>query len=304
MDSCNVSVDVEQLATFEWRPADLIRPPAKGQTHDFALIVLNQPLQSNLSVIRQLWNNASIRVAADGGANRLYDAAGKVGDASFDDLHLIIGDLDSLTPTTQAYYEAKKTTILRDPDQESTDFGKCVTYIRRHHHHQLQRRPHNHSDHADDADSVPEPPPDMVAVGGLGGRVDQGLSQLHHLYLFQTDPSYADGRLYLFSGESLTFLLKPGRHLIRVKGEEEEWERGQRGGGAGVFGKYVGMLPVGGTSRITTKGLEWDVTDWETRFGGRVSTSNHVLPETRVVEVRTTEEVLFTIALAGGEGQE
>jgi thiamine pyrophosphokinase len=64
-----------------------------------------------------------------------------------------------------------------------------------------------------------------------------------------------------------------------------------------VFGKYVGILPIGVTSKITTKGLEWDVTDWETRFGGQVSTSNHVLPETKVVEVETTREVLFTIAL-------
>lgn len=120
--------------------------------------------------------------------------------------------------------------------------------------------------------------------------MDQGLSQLHHLYLFQTDPRYAAGRMYLFSGESLTFLLKPGRHRIRVRD-------GPAGGEADVFGKHVGILPVGGPSRITTRGLEWDVTDWETEFGGQVSTSNHVLPETQVVEVATTRDVLFTIAL-------
>jgi thiamine pyrophosphokinase len=95
--------------------------------------------------------------------------------------------------------------------------------------------------------------------------------------------------MYLFSGESLTFLLKAGRHRIRV--------RDGPAGEGDVFGKYVGLLPVGGPSRITTRGLEWDVTDWETRFGGRMSTSNHVLPETEVVEVETTEDVLWTIAL-------
>ncbi|KAK4121537.1 thiamine pyrophosphokinase [Parathielavia appendiculata] len=296
MDSCNVPLEAGQLDTFEWHPADLIRPPADGQNPYFALIVLNQPLQTNRSVIRQLWNNAYIRIAADGGANRLYDAAGKHGDGCFDDLHSIIGDLDSLTTTTQAYYETRNADIIRDPDQESTDFGKCVAYIRQHH----QALPAQHQN-VDEARTHARPPPDIVAIGGLGGRVDQGLSQLHHLYLFQTDPRYADGRLYLFSGESLTFLLKPGRHIIRVRNDEggEEKEKGC----GGVFGKHVGILPIGGTSRITTKGLEWDVTDWETRFGGRVSTSNHVLPDTKVVEVRTTEEVLFTIALTAGEGQ-
>jgi thiamine pyrophosphokinase len=95
--------------------------------------------------------------------------------------------------------------------------------------------------------------------------------------------------MYLFSEESLTFLLKAGKHRIRV--------RDGPAGEADVFGKHVGIVPVGGPSRITTRGLEWDVTDWETRFGGRMSTSNHVLPETEVVEVETTEDVLWTIAL-------
>ncbi len=98
--------------------------------------------------------------------------------------------------------------------------------------------------------------------------------------------------MYLFSGESLTFLLKGGsgsggRHRIRVRDHGHD----------DVFGKHVGILPVGGPSRITTRGLEWDVQDWETEFGGRVSTSNHVLPGTEVVEVETTRDVLFTIAL-------
>ena len=234
---------------------------------------------------------------------------------------MIIGDLDSLTPSVQSYYESRqsntsggpKTQVIRDPDQESTDFGKAVAYIRQHYHTTTTTTPSN-------PNSNDDKPLDIVAIGGLGGRVDQGLSQLHHLYLFQTDPRYADGRVYLFSGESLTFLLKAGRHRIRVRDGGGVSYGGGAGGGDGgggvgsgvgsgpagsgtggtggdVFGKYVGILPVGGPSRITTKGLEWDVRDWETRFGGRVSTSNHVLPTTEVVEVETTEEVLFTIAL-------
>lgn len=126
-------------------------------------------------------------------------------------------------------------------------------------------------------------------MGGLGGRVDQGLSQLHHLYLFQTDLNYAEGRMFLVSGESLTFLLKAGGHRIHVR------EKGK--GKGGVFDKYVGIVPVKEPSVISTKGLEWDVTDWKTEFGGMISTSNHVLPDTEVVEIETTRDVLFTIAL-------
>jgi thiamine pyrophosphokinase len=192
-----------------------------------------------------------------------------------DNLGVIIGDLDSLTSEARSYFEstshAPPTRVIHDPDQESTDFGKAVDHARAQHHRS---------------------PIDIVAVGGLGGRVDQGLSQLHHLYLYQTDPRYAAGRMYLFSGESLTFLLKAGRHRIHVRepaGHEDDDDD--------VFAKYVGILPVREPSVITTRGLEWDVTAWETAFGGRMSTSNHVRPGTRAVEVETTRDVLFTIAL-------
>lgn len=46
------------------------------------------------------------------------------------------------------------------------------------------------------------------------------------------------------------------------------------------------------------------MTDWETEMGGRLSTSNHVLPETQVVEVETDKDVLFTIALKQVDGEE
>jgi len=174
--------------------------------------------------------------------------------------------LDSLREDVRQYFESKPNPpeVIHDPDQYSTDFGKAVRYIR----------------------NNPTAPNDIVALGGLGGRVDQGLSQLHHLYLFQKEPGYRQGLVYLVSEESVTFLLKTGMHRITI-----------RDGGEQIFGKHVGILPIREPSRITTKGLEWDVEDWETDFGGQVSTSNHVLPETEVVEVHTTKDVLFTIAV-------
>ncbi|KAK1758840.1 putative thiamine pyrophosphokinase [Echria macrotheca] len=251
------------------RPSGLDTPTGKD---GFALIVLNQSVTPYVGILEVLWKNACVRIAADGGANCLYEVGGKLRNRNFDNLDVIIGDLDSLGEPTRLYYTYLKklpttsTRIIRVEDQNSTDFGKAVEHVRRKH-------------------GVPI---DIVAVGGLGGRVDQGLSQLHHLYLFQTHPRYAEGRMYLFSGESLTFLLKAGSHRIRVRRDD---------GRPDVFDKWVGIVPVKEPSRITTRGLEWDVTDWETAFGGQISTSNHVLPETEVVHVDTTKDVLFTIAL-------
>lgn len=231
----------------------------------FCLVVLNQPF-GHEAVLHRLWGNALTRVAADGGANYLYAAGGERGQTPFDDLEAIIGDLDSLRDEVRQYFESapRHVKVIHDPDQNSTDFGKAVMHVRASHSGTM----------------------DIVALGGLGGRVDQGLSQLHHLYLFQKDTRYSHGRMYLVSDESMTFLLKAGAHRIRVRDGLEE-----------VFGKHVGIIPIGEPSKITTKGLEWDVEDWETQFGGQISTSNHVLPETEVIQVYSTRDVLFTIAL-------
>lgn len=77
------------------------------------------------------------------------------------------------------------------------------------------------------------------------------------------------------------FLLAKGDNLIHLPRE--------------AFGPACGLIPVGAPSVITTNGLVWDVTDWETRFGGRVSTSNMLKEE--VVRVSTKEPVLFTVEI-------
>jgi len=60
----------------------------------------------------------------------------------------------------------------------------------------------------------------------------------------------------------------------------------------------VGIFPIYGRAVISTKGLEWDVTGWETEMGGSVSSSNHVVEEW--VEIESDREVLFTVERAVG----
>lgn len=116
--------------------------------------------------------------------------------------------------------------------------------------------------------------------------MDQGLSILHHLY--KGPQIYPQGRIYLVSTSAITFLLTAGTHQIIVKNPE-----------ARVLGTNIGILPVGVPAKITTKGLKWDVEDWETSFGGQVSTSNMVLEAE--VTITTNADVLFTIDLDMGE---
>ncbi|TQS33754.1 hypothetical protein Golomagni_05890, partial [Golovinomyces magnicellulatus] len=187
-----------------WYPEKLIRDD--GAEAPFSLLVLNQPLK-NSATLRRLWKNAALRVAADGGANRLYTLSTFHG--KFSNLNAIVGDLDSLSANVRDFYSSQPSpaVVVHLVDQESTDFNKAVKWIREEYRSGM----------------------DVVALGGLGGRVDQGIRQLHEIYLLQEDPTYASGRLYLLSGSSLTFLLKAGKHQIHVHEEGE----------AQVFAKHI-----------------------------------------------------------------
>ncbi|CZT45513.1 related to THI80-thiamin pyrophosphokinase [Rhynchosporium secalis] len=254
-------MDKAQAVVTEWQPADIFSATPKNHK-PFAILVLNQALQLPAAVYSRLWASSIFKVAADGGANRLHHLNAKNSiDLSAD---AVIGDLDSLLPEVRTYWESRDVPVIHDPDQHSTDFGKAFHYIR---------------------SSPSRENMDIVVIGGLGGRVDQGMTTLSHLYTFQQDPEYASGRMYLLSSESITFVLKTGKHRIRVK---EEFE--------GIkLGKHVGIIPLKEPSVISTEGLKWDVQTWDTEVGGQLSTSNHVKDE--MVNVETTKDVLFTIDL-------
>jgi thiamine pyrophosphokinase len=273
--------------TTEWYPGEIFSDnPAFRK---FGLIVLNQPFELRSTFYRRIWSNASWVIAADGGANRVHgmNYSGRVSKTSLDFLHVdtIIGDLDSLDPKVRQYWLEEEVELIRDPDQYSTDFTKAVNYMRSFRVPDVaEYTPSQDLDRKADRLAVFARKPEViVALGGLGGRVDQGMSVLHHLYVFQKD--YSLGRIFLLSSEGITFVLKAGKHRIKAKENIH---------GMGL-GKHVGIIPLKEPSVITTKGLEWDVKDWPTEFGGQISTSNHTKEEWVMIE--TTKDVLFTIDL-------
>ncbi|KAI2641283.1 thiamine pyrophosphokinase [Xylaria nigripes] len=268
----------EDQGLVEWHP---IRQLLGHHGYEFTLIVLYQPIQK-LSLFNDLWGAAKSKIAADGGANQIYDLCKQPSSVNgvtnpniydqYRDLDTIIGDLDSCTHEARAHFSRSQ--IIHETEQYSTDFSKAVRHARR-----------------------TAPGRDLICMGGLGGRVDQALSQIHQLYLFQKSPTYADGRVFLVTETSLSFLLKGGNtHRIWVRESGLEAKSSHRLDYRDPFSMYVGIIPVGEPAIISLKGFEWDVEDWPTAFGGQMSTSNHVLPESTFVEVRPDKDVLFTIA--------
>ena len=192
--------------------------------------------------------------------------------------HAICGDMDSLRPDVAEHYRSKGVKIIKDPDQYSTDLTKCLKYIR-------DQAVENEDKH----DSPREKKVDVAILGSLAGRADQAFSQLHHLYTHSQDIHSMLGSLYLITTESVIFLLEKGQNRIHAPV------------GPKHFTENVGIIPIGRPSVITTHGFEWDVVDWSTEFGSQMSTSNHISAE--MVEVETTERVLFTLEIAREDGQ-
>lgn len=226
----------------------------------------------------------------------------------------ILGDLDSLHPSVRQHYAAHNVPILLDNDQDTADFTKCLKYLRAHAGaitRGEQPSPHRAAESAqalyvqseESSISSDTPALDVLAMGGLGGRVDQAFSQIHHLYYFLNEPSNSSGNrinLFLISEESVSFVLPPGEHTIHTPHTcRSDLHRNPTPAEHNGFllAENVGIIPLHGRTALTLRGFEWDVTDWVSEIGGQLSTSNHIRADS--VQVSSSQSpVLFTVELA------
>ncbi|KAH8705894.1 putative thiamine pyrophosphokinase Thi80 [Talaromyces proteolyticus] len=308
---------------MEWNPSLFFQTDSVPK-NPFAILILNQPI--NERAFDAVRRHACYILVADGGANRYYELMKLRSKENTDLPSCILGDLDSIHPSTHAHYASHHVPILHDPDQYSTDFMKSIRFLRVHAHAIISRENPVLSDNHDlymtsfptttAAGGQKSKKLDVVVLGGLGGRVDQGFSQIHHLYTAhierrEMEANYsagAIGELYLLSEESLSFILPPGKNIIhtplthrldlhakddgQADAEDAKW----------VFSENVGVIPLSGPTVISLTGFEWDVTDWKTEIGGQLSTSNHIRAAQIevVVDERFGRPVLFTVELARG----
>ncbi|PYH31058.1 thiamine diphosphokinase [Aspergillus neoniger CBS 115656] len=290
-----------------WDPTQFFRTEEGLPSSPYALLILNHPINERAYDVLQ--QHALTTVCADGGANHFYEMMKARGREDVDHPTTIIGDLDSIHPTIKSHYESHGVIVIYHHDDYSTDFTKALRYIRANTAEILSSSSSSTTTHQQykESDSL-----SILILGGLGGRVDQAFSQIHHLYSNSTIPSSStegdrkEGALYLVSEESITFILHPGKNVIRTPGVKradlsvsttsgegkEEAEEGEY-----LLEENVGIIPLSGPERITTKGFQWDVESWETEIGGQISTSNHIRAEE--VEVSAGGAVLFTVELAG-----
>lgn len=236
-----------------------------------ALIVLNGP-PLDLQLLNLLWplSRHGVKfpvICADGGANILYDATQRANQNNRGNISIrlervptrIVGDLDSIRPEVKDWFEARGTTVLKDPGMDENDFEKAM---------QL----------AESIRTEYELP--IVVIGGFAGRMDQTLGNLNTLIL-----AAEKGRdVYWMDRMNVVIALGEGRHHISVDASRE--------------GPVCALVPVGKAAEsVRTEGLRWNLDGQRLSFGtgGLISTSNEIVEP--VVIVETSAPLVWTSQL-------
>jgi len=257
-----------------------------------ALIILNTDCVGG-GLFYKFWAHASVRVCADGGANRLYDGLGREERERFLPA-AIKGDLDSVRPEVAAWYKARGCSVVKDGDQDTNDLEKCLELLKQaeegapaeqQQQQQQQLRPWERQQYP----TRQSRRTNVFVLGALGQRFDHAMANCHLLYRY----GGVFRRLILLGNESVAFLLPAGRN--RVEPDER------------MEGPVCGLIPLGGRCReIRTRGLKWDLRGEEMLFGGLVSTSNEVVLVSREEEgedgregvwIETSDPVMWTMAV-------
>ncbi|CAH8528761.1 unnamed protein product [Heterobilharzia americana] len=223
-----------------------------------AVIYLNHPQMIPIKLFKQLWQKAYPIAFVDGFANHIYN--NNIHDLRDNYLpNFLTGDFDSIEKEVLKFYYSKmNVSVIETLDQNETDFTKCLRVI-------INYIEENNINI------------DMItAVQMSGGRFDHEMASIKTLYETRKLTSIP---LILITECCVIFLLDEGEHTIYAN--------------TGYEAEHIGLIPVGQSCQVTTKGLQWDLDNLTLSFHGIVSTSNRRISE--IIQVKCDQPLIFTM---------
>lgn len=104
----------------------------------------------------KIWEHASLRVCADGGANRVMKHFQTINQTKYKLPDYVVGDLDSITEKSKKFLKENGTKLVKIYDQDYNDAEKTMIFLTK---------------------TNPKDP--VIVLGALGGRFDQTAQSLN-----------------------------------------------------------------------------------------------------------------------------
>ncbi|CRK91681.1 CLUMA_CG005329, isoform A [Clunio marinus] len=245
--------------TTKWFPGNFLSVEKIKNVKNYAVIVLNRPINANKEVVECLWSQASLKITVDGGTNRWLSWIRK---HSLEDKlkhpNFITGDLDSCSTESIAFFN--KSRVIKTVDQDETDFTKSLRVLE---------------------PSIKELNlENSIVLCETSGRMDQILANINTLFKNNLKSKDKQIPIFLFSANSLSWLLAPGHHEIHIPENVKKF--------------WCALIPFEPT-KVSTNGLKWNLKNQTLKFGGIVSTSNTYDCTTNVVNITTDNPLLWSM---------
>lgn len=241
-----------------WLPQNIIT--GSQLTKGYVCLVINRKVTIPTEIVEKLWQHADYRCTVDGGTNRWRDfllTHDKGNQLKLPDF--ITGDFDSITEETSNYFNNPSIQRIHTPDQNFTDFTKAIHFLEP----LMQAKGIN----------------DIIVFHDTSGRLDHIMANIQTLFKAKLWLN-----VYLVGGNSMTWLLRKGKHTIHVPVDLVKERR------------WCALLPVGGRSVVSSSGLKWNLNESVLEFGdGIVSSSNTYSCET--VQIESSHSILWSMGV-------
>ncbi|KAG5668611.1 hypothetical protein PVAND_016547 [Polypedilum vanderplanki] len=229
---------------------------------NYALIILNRPIQIKRELIETLWNNSLINITVDGGTNRWLNFL-KNNNLENKLKHptLITGDLDSCHAESLKFFTQTK--VIQTVDQDETDFTKCLRVLEPF----INELKLDHT----------------VVICENSGRLDHIIANINTLYKNQLKSNEISRPVFMLSSTSISFLLPEGKSEIHIPECAKKL--------------WCALMPIAGPTTVSTEGLKWNMKNFEMKFGGLVSTSNKYDGISDFVKVECNLPILWSMGI-------